>query len=449
MAGHVTKRCNCRDAVGKKLGKSCTQLSKRAHGEWWVRYEMPSGPDGKRRRPWAGPYPSKTVAEEELARLLTEAGSGAPVPDRQLTVRQFLQEWLAGKKRLKPSTRQSYEEAITLYADPGVGHLKLQDLRETHLNGLYEAMAQINALPKGKRPSEMLRRLLAVRATADWRGGALHSSRPLSAARIHLVHRVLSSALSHAERTRRIAHDPSKHVEPPRVVRPKPMVWTAERVARWTRTGRISSPVMVWTPQQCGAFLDYAEAARERLYPMYHLVATRGLRRGDARRLEWSDLDLEAGTLSVVQAADGSRGPKTASGVRTIALGAENVTLLRAWRTTQKSERLRAGTAWVDGDRVFTRRNGEPLREEYASQRFEILVRRAGLPPIRFHDLRHSAASLMLAAGVPMKVVSETLGHARFSFTADVYTSVVPEVAEAAAEATLAFIPRRSRSASG
>lgn len=443
--GHVTKRCNCRGEDGKKLGAKCPLLAKRAHGAWWVRYEVPAGPDGARRRPWAGPYANETIANTELRRLLAEVDSGLPVPDRQLKVRDYLRQWLAGKKRLKPSTQQSYREVVDLYATPGLGHLKLAALRETHLDDLYEALGQINNLPKGEAPSEMLRRLLAARATAEWRGGGLHSSRPLSPARIHLVHRVLSSALSHAERTRRIAHDPSKHVEPPRVVRPKPMVWTGERVTRWERIGVVPGPVMVWTPQQCGAFLDHAEQAQERLYPMFHLVATRGLRRGDARRLEWSDLDLEAGTLSVVQSSDGAQGPKTDAGVRTIALGAENVTLLRAWRIRQKSDRLRAGAAWVESDLVFTRRNGEALREEYASQRFEILVRRSGLPPIRFHDLRHSAASLMLAAGVAMKVVSETLGHSKFSFTADVYTSVIPEVAEAAAEATVAMIPRRPR----
>jgi integrase len=444
MAGHVTKRCNCRSEQGKKLGKSCPLLTKRGHGAFWVRYEVPAGPDGTRRRPWAGPFANETIANTELRRLLTEAESGMPVPDRQLTVRAYLRTWVKGKKRLKPSTLQSYTEVIDLYAIPGLGYLKLAALRENHLDDLYEALGQINNLPEGQKPSEMLRRLLAVRATAEWRGGGLHSSRPLSPSRIHLVHRVLSSALSHATRTRKIGHDPSKHVEPPRMVKPKPMVWTAERVARWQRTGAVPGPVMVWTPAQAGAFLDYCEQTRERLYPLFHLVLTRGPRRGDVRRMEWPDLDLEEGTLSVVQAADGS-GPKSEAGVHTISLDEENVALLKAWRTRQKSERLRAGESWAESDVVFTRRNGEPLREEYASQRFEILTRRAGLPPIRFHDLRHCAATFGLAAGVDMKVISATLGHSRHSFTADVYASVVPELAQAAAEATVAIIPRRSR----
>lgn len=451
MAGHVTKRCNCRGADGKTLGKKCPELAKRGHGAHWVRYEVPGGPDGKRRRPWAGPYPNETMAKEELRRLVTDAESGMPVPDRNLTVRAYLRKhWLPSKKRLKDSTLQSYREIVDLYADPGLGHLKLRLLRENHLDELYEAMGQINNLPKGEDPSEMLRRLLATRARADWRENkGLHSSRPLSPARIHLAHRVLSSALSYAFKTRKIGHDPSKHVEPPRVVRPKPMVWTGERVERWIRTGKVPGPVMVWTPQIAGEFLDHCEEKHERLYPLYHLVGTRGLRRGDVRRMEWPDVDLEAGTLSIVQAADGSQGPKTDAGVHTITLGAENVALLKAWRVRQKRDQLRAGEGWVGSEIVFTRRNGEPLKEEFVSQRFEILIGRAKLPPIRFHDLRHCAATFGLAAGVDMKVISATLGHSRHSFTADTYTSVVPELADAAAEATVAIIPRKARKTGG
>ncbi|WP_431897818.1 tyrosine-type recombinase/integrase [Nonomuraea sp. bgisy101] len=414
-----------------------------------MRYELPAGPGGKRRRPWAGPFPNETIANKELTRLLAEAGSGAPVPDRQLTFRRFLRDqWLPGKVRLKASTRQSYQEVVDLYGDPGLGHLKLGDVREHHLHELYEAMGQINNLPEGAEPSEMLRRLLAARATAEWReNGGLHSSRPLSASRIHLAHRVLSSALSYAFKTRKIGHDPSKHVEPPRVTRPKPLVWTAARVERWRRTGHVPGPVMVWTPQIAGEFLDHCEEKKERLYPLFHLTITRGLRRGDARRMEWPDLDLEVGTLSVLD--QGESGPKTEAGVRTIDLDDENVRLLKAWRVQQGRERLRAGESWVASEVVFTRRNGEPLREEFASQRFEVLVRRAGLPPIRFHDLRHCAATFGLAAGNDMKVISATLGHSKHSFTADTYTSVVPQLAKAAAEATVAIIPRRSRKAGG
>ncbi|MGW4426459.1 tyrosine-type recombinase/integrase [Streptosporangium sp. NPDC004631] len=108
-------------------------------------------------------------------------------------------------------------------------------------------------------------------------------------------------------------------------------------------------------------------------------------------------------------------------------------------------ERLEWGEAWVDSERVFTKENGEPLRPEYVSERFGTLAGRAGLPPVRLRDLRHGAATMPLTAGVPIKVISEILGHATSSFTSDMYTSVAEELSEQAAAAIAAFVPRQKR----
>jgi Site-specific recombinase XerD len=314
---------------------------------------------------------------------------------------------------------------------------------------LYAAMRLINRPGGEDAPPavrEMLRRLLAVRATADWRDGGLHSARPLTPARIRRVHATLSSALTTAVRKKKITHDPSKNVELASAKVRRPLLWTPERVARWDATGVRPGPVMVWPPDLVGAFLDWLQDSGERLYPLIHLIATRGLRRGEVIGLEWADTDLDgARTISVLEDEDPEAEDriKTDSSRRVIILDAENVRLLKAWRAEQAAERLRAGSDWVDSGRVFTNERGEPLVPGYLSERWARLVRRSGLPPVRLHDLRHCAATLMMAAGVPMKVISETLGHAKYWWTADTYGGVVPQLAEAAAEATVAVVPRR------
>ncbi|MEV4581877.1 site-specific integrase [Nonomuraea jabiensis] len=193
-----------------------------------------------------------------------------------------------------------------------------------------------------------------------------------------------------------------------------------------------------------GQFLDACVRRGERLYPLYHLVTTRGLRRGEACGVRWEDSDLTVSkTLMVLETDDEDDDSlKSDSSWRTVAVRGKNATLLTEWRLQQKRERLAAGPAWLDTGLIFTAADGSALREEYVIERFTAICAAEDLPPIRFHDLRHCAATIMLVAGVDMKYISATLGHARHSFTADVYTSIVPGVAQAAADATIAAIPR-------
>ena len=229
----------------------------------------------------------------------------------------------------------------------------------------------------------------------------------------------------------------------------KPIVWTAARVTRWRENGGRwrPRPVMVWTPQQTGEFLDAIED--DRLFTLYCLTAYCGLRRAEMAGLPWSEVDLDACLLTVRETrpygdADPDD-PKSEAGERPVALSAMLVALLKAWRKRQLKERMAWGEAWTDSGLVFTREDGTPLRPGHISEHLGMLVRRAGLPPVRFHDLRHGAATLGLAAGVDIKIVQEMLGHSTSSFTRDVYTSAVPEIASAAAEAVAAIVPRRAR----
>ncbi|MBP2359930.1 hypothetical protein JOF59_002330 [Streptomyces clavifer] len=242
-----------------------------------------------------------------------------------------------------------------------------------------------------------------------------------------------------------ITFNPASHVEIDPVRKPKALVWTDERVTKWEQTGEKPSPVMVWTPQQTGAFLDFF--AEDRLYAMWHLIAFRGLRRGEACGQPWSETNLDTHSLTVssqlvqdgwgIEASD----PKTDSGYRVVALDDDTVDVLKRYRERQGQDRKKWGTAWVETGHVFTQEEGSWLHPGKVTDLFERLVAASGLPPIRLRDLRHGAATLMLAAGIDIKIVSDTLGHSDTRITRDIYQSVLPHVGRSAAETTAKPVP--------
>jgi integrase len=184
-----------------------------------------------------------------------------------------------------------------------------------------------------------------------------------------------------------------------------------------------------------------AHVGDDRLYALYLLVVTTGLRRGEVIGLRWEDVDLDARLIlvqrSVVQiggqVVEGA--PKTRHSKRVVPLDSTTSTALRAHKRRQAQERLIAGAAWQDEvGRVFTREDGRALIPEYLSRRFKGDAKAAGVPVIRFHDLRHTTATLALAGGVAMRVVSDRLGHSTTAITSDLYTKVYDETAREAAE---------------
>ena len=203
-----------------------------------------------------------------------------------------------------------------------------------------------------------------------------------------------------------------------------------------------------WTAEQLGAFLK--SVADDRLHPLWHALAMTGMRRGEALGLKWDDVDLEAGRLSVRRALIPSgrevvvSEPKTARGRRSIALDPETVAVLKAQAARQLDKQSEWQDAWVDSGYVFTLENGEHLDPEDVTRYFRQAVKKAMLPKIRLHDLRHTHATLALQAGVHPKVVSERLGHATVSITLDTYSHAIPAMQEEAAAliAELVFVAK-------
>jgi integrase len=220
-----------------------------------------------------------------------------------------------------------------------------------------------------------------------------------------------------------------------------------DRLHVWKLVEMRPSPVMVWTPEQIGVFLD--AVAGDRLYALWHLITFRGLRRGEACGLRWADTDLDKGEISIqtelVQIcwSVSESTPKSEASDAKVALDAATVTVLRTWREAQVAERLAWGQAWTDSGRVFTRENGKALHPSFVTARFQRLAFDAGLPPIREHDLRHGAASLEKLAGADIKEIQEMLRHSSHAITADTYTSLFDEGSRAVAEAVASVVPRK------
>ncbi|GAA4863957.1 site-specific integrase [Saccharopolyspora cebuensis] len=451
--GQLYKRCGCsvpvldeqgqpvRDSRGrakrKQAGANCPKL-KRKDGSWnprhgtWTFSVAAQGKGGKRTQVVRSGFESYDDAQAALDKLKQRAAAGVVVTDR-ITVGRYLAEWIEQKSpELRAATLRSYQGHIERILTPELGHLQLDALRVEHVGPVLSAVPGSDATRQ------------RVRAT-------------------------LRSALTDAQRQGLVTVNVASLVKLPSGRRPKALVWTHEREQQWrdqvaehVAAGKSAgkarelverpSAVMCWRPDQLGAFLD--AAGGDRLYALWHLIAHRGLRRGEAAALRWDDVDLAGGTVTVrrqlvvVDWKVSETPPKSEAGERAVALDPGTLAALKAHRKRQAAERLEWGPAWAGAvNRVFTREDGSDLHPASVSDRFAELVSAADLPPVRLHDLRHGAASLMLAAGVDMKVVQETLGHSQLAITADTYTSVYPTVAAEAAAAAAALVPRSSGTA--
>jgi integrase len=250
--------------------------------------------------------------------------------------------------------------------------------------------------------------------------------RGLSAQTVLHVHATIRRALADATRWDMVPRNVALLASPPRPSRPE---------------------LQVWTVQELRVFLAHVED--DRLYGLWLLAASTGMRRGELLGLQWPDFDpgrarvaVRRSLVTVGHEVVVSE-PKTANGRRSVALDPATVAGIKAWRKRQMAERLAWGPAWTDSSLVFTRENGRPLHPREVTRAFTCHVLAAGVPVIRLHDLRHTHATLALAAGVHPKIVQERLGHSSIAITLDTYSHAVPALEEQAAAtvARLVFGP--------
>ncbi len=371
--------------------------ARKKNGRWYARYELPSGPDGERKRREQGSWRTRKEAEQALREILSSMDTGSYVaPDERTVSGYLMDEWLPSiRDSVRPSTHADYRHKIATYVLPSIGHVRLQQLAAPQLNSLYADLRD-HGRKRGK-------------------GG-------LSAKTVRNVHTTIRKAFGDAERWGFVQRNVAALAEPPKVKagdRPEMRTWTADQLRQ---------------------FLTSDAVGTDRLRAAWHLASSTGMRRGEVLGLRWSDVDLDASELSVRQTWISVAGrpafstPKTAHGRRRIALDIMTVSELRTWRKTQLAERMRWGPAYEDLDLVFARENGSAIHPDVFSQRFETLRAEVGVPRIRLHDLRHTHASIALQANVHPKVVSERLGHSTVSFTLDVYSHVIPAMQADAAE---------------
>jgi integrase len=433
----VFKRCGCTDVdTGRQLAGHCPHLAEPGHGTWYYAVQVTTV-GGRKARYRRGGFPTREAAVAARHAILDgpagQAAAGA------WTVARWLRYWLAqAEPHLRPSTLHGYSDHIDRYLIPSIGRITLADLTGKRLQACFS--------------------LLARQRT---RKGTL-----IAASTVDRVRATLRSALNAAVREGLIAANPLAQVRLDKPVRPHPVIWTNERVEAWRRDG-IRPPVAVWTLRQLITFLVGVE--NDRLAALWWLIALRGLRRGEAAALDRDDLDSESRELTISRQLIALPGelycgpPKSRASLRTIALDEagtrrlvdqavrQAVELLRHQFTSRPypDSRAHTGPGWRRGRPMFTYADGRPVRPEYLTHRFRQICRELGLPPIRLHDLRHCAATVALASHTDLKVIQQMLGHSSIVTTADTYTSVLPEAAHRAAQATADMVIKAACSAPG
>lgn len=377
-------------------------IRQRSNGSWSVVISWRE--DGKFKQKWHTAHGPKREAQALLAQKLTEFNAGVrPEGPARLTVAEFLQRWLndVAKPNVRPTTFASYETTVRLHIIPEIGSVPLIKLTAARIQKLY---AEKFTGPR-----------------ADGKPGAL------SRRSVRYIHSVLRIALGQAVKWNLVPRNVIDLVTPPKVDRKE---------------------IQPMTLDQVKVILDAARG--DRLFALYYLALMTGLRRGELLGLGWQDVDLAKGALRVTRSLVDLAGrptlqePKTSKGRRVIELPGAAVKVLTAHRRAQEEEKVFWDQDYQDRGFVFTGLAGRPMNPRYLEVKFKALLKKAGLPDFRFHDLRHTFATMVIpTAG--LKLASHILGHENISTTANVYGHILDGATrQAIADVVKAAVPEQN-----
>jgi integrase len=356
---------------------------KKEGSTWYYLVDLGKDPiTGKRKRRRKRGFKTKKDAEQALSKVIYEVNNGTFVEPSKTLFKDYFKEWLEGKRHnYSRQTVKNYESYLLNHISPVIGHIPLSNLT-----------------------SLMIQNFIGVLRHKGLADGT-----------VRRIFNVVNTSLNNAEKMQIIPKNPATLVDKPQVKQTEMKVWEISEVRR---------------------FLEVAKDSR--YYMAFHLAITTGMRQGEILGLRWKDIDLHRGIVYVRQTLDHDgkdfkAGAKTKSGVRSINLDPHTVEALKSHRIMIAEERLKLGKDYKDNDLVVCTYKGTVISPRNLTRTWHSLIKKADLPKIRFHDLRHTHASLMLQQGEHVKVVSERLGHNKIQITLDTYSHVMPNMQEESA----------------
>jgi len=363
--------------MAKRRGNNEGSLFQRKDGRWVAQATVQGQPVSKY-------FKTQKEGREWLKNILAQVDEGLTFLGTQTSVSAYLEEWLKViPMTVRPKTATQYAQIVHQHICPSLGKTKLKDLRPDMIQSLYNAKL----------------------------------SDGIGARTVSLIHAVLHKALNYALKMGMIVRNPADAVTKPKSRR---------------------AEMHTLDDTQARNFLLAAQESR--LYALYHVAISTGLRIGELLGLKWSDLDWTTHKISVQRQLQRLTGkglvfsePKTRAGRRVIVLGKSTINVLHEHFDDQFEERKQADKEWNKLDLIFVSSEGTPLDQRNVTRDYKEILKKAGCPEIRFHDLRHTAASLMLQQNVHPKVVQERLGHSDISLTLNTYSHVMPGMQEEAA----------------